>query len=195
MRTSTAQTPTDGRRRRGGLVLLELLIVVAIIGMMTGLATVSLTGVFAKKKFEQEAYAIVDVLKRAYHASMETNRRYAVVFDFVNGRYVLRQFATLDLQTLPEDEAVISVGHFSKYCVLDYVLFDDLMDTRDEGDTIGEAKFRAGHGGWQAGGKIVLLDVEGNPYSILVNRLCGNVRLVPGDAEILVPVDSSDLRF
>jgi len=198
MPISTAPTPGDRPRTRlheSGLVLMELIVVIMIIGMMTAMATLNLTGVFAQKKFEQEAYAIIDVLKKAYHASAETDRRYAVVFDFIDGAYVLRQFATLDLQTLPEDEAVISVGYFSKYCVLDYVLFDDFMDTRDEGDNISEARFLAGRGGWQYGGKIVLLDVDGNVYSIVVNRLCGDVKLVPGDAEILVPVDAGELQF
>ncbi|MBE0534904.1 MAG: hypothetical protein IH624_04480 [Phycisphaerae bacterium] len=197
MPTFTVPMPIDRRQAgpRRGLVLTELIVVVMIIGMMTSLAMLSLTGVFGQKKFEQEAYAIVDVLRKASHASAETDRRYAVVFDFIQGAYVLRQFVTLDLQTLPEDEAIISVGHFSKYCVLDYVLFDDFMDTRDEGDSISEARFIAGRGGWQYGGKIVLRDLDGNPYSIVVNRLCGNVKLVPGDADILVPVDAGELRF
>lgn len=176
-------------------MLTELIVVTMIIGMMTGLAMLSLGGVYSQKKFEQEAYTIVDILKKAYHASAETDRRYAVVFDFVEGAYILRQFASLDLQTLPADEAIISIGYFSKHCVLDYVLFDDFMDTRDEGDSISEARFLCGRGGWQYGGKIVLLDVEGNPYSIIVNRLCGDVKLVRGDAEILVPVNASELRF
>jgi hypothetical protein len=197
MRTFTALMRTNRPHASPlhGLVLTELIVVIMIVGMLTGLAMLSLGGVYSQKKFEQEAYTIVDILKKAYHASTETDRRYAVVFDFVEGVYVLRQFATLDLQTPSEDEAVISVGHFSKHCVLDYVLFDDFMDTRDEGDRISEARFLCGRGGWQYGGKIVLLDVEGQPYSIVVSRLCGDVKLVRGDAEILVPVNASDLRF
>jgi len=180
---------------RPGLVVAELLVVIAIISMMTGMAILSLTGVFGRKQFEKEAYAIIDILHKAQSASAETDRRYAVVFDFIEGTYVLRQFATLDLQTIPEDEAVLSVGYFSRNCRLDYVLFDDFMDTRDEGENISEARFIAGRGGWQYGGKIVLLDNDGNPYSIVVGRLCGDITLKPGDVEILMPVDKNELPF
>ena len=83
--------------RRPGLVLAELLVVIAILSMMTGMAILSLTGVFGRKQFEKEAYAIIDILHKAQNASAQTDRRYAVVFDFIEETYVLRQFATLDL--------------------------------------------------------------------------------------------------
>ncbi len=178
-----------------GLVLAELLVVIAVLAMLTAVAMLSVTSVFGRKQFEKEAYAIIDILHKAQNASAETPRRYAVVFDFVEGTYVLRQFATLDLQSIPQEEAILSVGSFSRHCQLDYVLFDDFMDTRDEGETISEARFIAGRGGWQYGGKIVLRDVDGNPYSIVVGRLCGDITLKQGDVDILVPVAKSELPF
>ena len=176
-------------------MLIELLVVVSIIGMMTAIATLSLGGIFARKQFETEAYAIIDVMKKAQHAAAQTDRRYAVVFDFIENAYVLRQFATLDLESIPEDKAILSQGSFTKNCRIDYVLFDDFMDTREEGDSIDEARFYAGRSGWQHGGKIVLIDIDGNPYSIVVNRLCGKITLEPGDVDILVPVKRDELRF
>ena len=207
--TSSAQTPIADAtatarliltlrcksQSTSGMILMELIVVISILGMMTGWAMLSLGGVFSKKQFEKEAYTIIDVLKKAQHATAQTDRRYAVVFDFIEETYVLRQFATLDLQTIPEDEAILFVGDFSRYCQLDYVLFDDFMDTRDEGESISEARFIVGRGGWQYGGKIVLVDDDGHPYSIVVGRLCGDITLKPGDVEILVPVDKSELPF
>jgi len=187
--------PKSCERHAPGLVLVELLVVIAVISLLTVMAMLSLTNVFARKQFEKEACAIIDVLHKAQSASARTDRRYAVVFDFINDTYILRQFATLDLQTIPESEAILSVGEFSRHCQLDYVLFDDFMDTRDEGENISEARFIAGRGGWQYGGKIVLRDIDGNPYSIVVNRLCGDITLKPGDVEILVPVSKSELPF
>ena len=178
-----------------GLVLVELLVVITVIAMLTAVAMLSVTSVVGKTQFEKEAYEIIDILHKAQNASAETTRRYAVVFDFVEGTYVLRQFATLDLQSIPEEEAVLSVSSFSRHCQLDYVLFDDFMDTRDEGESISEARFIAGRGGWQYGGKIVLRDVDGNPYSIVVGRFCGDITLKRGDVEILVPVKKNELRF
>jgi len=165
--------PKSCERHAPGLVLVELLVVIAVISLLTVMAMLSLTNVFARKQFEKEACAIIDVLHKAQSASARTDRRYAVVFD----------------------EAILSVGEFSRHCQLDYVLFDDFMDTRDEGENISEARFIAGRGGWQYGGKIVLRDIDGNPYSIVVNRLCGDITLKPGDVEILVPVSKSELPF
>jgi len=181
--------------RKPGLVLLELLVVMTIIGLMTAIAVPSLANVFGRRQFEKEAYDIIDVMKKAQHASAETDRRYAVIFDFIENSYVLREYATLDLESIPFDKAVLSQGYFSRNCRLDYVLFDDFMDTREEGDSISEARFYAGRAGWQNGGKIVLVDVDGNPYSIVVNRLCGKITLQPGDVDILVPLKRNDLRF
>jgi len=178
-----------------GLVLAELLVVIAVISMLTAVAMLSVTSVFGKKQFEKEAYAIIDILHKAQNASAETVRRYAVIFDFGEGTYVLRRFATLEMDALPREEAILAVGDFSRHCRLDYVLFDDFMDTREEGESISEAKFIAGRGGWQYGGKIVLLDVDGNPFSIVVGRLCGDITLKRGDVEIPAPVDKSELRF
>ena len=182
-------------RRSSGLVLIELLIVVSLIAMLTAVATLSLGPMFSRKQFEKEAYAIIDIMKKAQYAAAQTDRRYAVVFDFIEDAYILRQFATLDLESIPEDEAILSQTFFTQNCQLDYVLFDDFMDTREEGETIDEARFYAGRSGWQHGGKIVLVDVDGNPYSIIVNRLCGKITLEPGDVDILVPVDRDELRF
>ncbi len=177
------------------MILMELIVVISILGMMTAWAMLSLGGVFSKKQFEKEAYTIIDVLKKAQHATAQTDRRYAVVFDFVEETYTLRQYVTLDLETMPEEEAIIATNDFTRNCQLDYVLFDDFEDTRDEGNNMGEAKFRAGRNGWQNGGKIVLVDIDGNPYSIIVNRICGKITLQPGDVDLLVPLDRNELRF
>lgn len=183
------------KQRRCGLVLIELILVITMISILTAVAMLSVTGIFGKTQFEKEAYAIIDIMHKAQNASAETVRRYAVIFDFVEETYALRQFATLEMDAIPEEEAILAVGGFTRHCQLDYVLFDDFMDTRDEGESISEAKFIAGRGGWQYGGKIVLLDVDGNPYSIIVGRLCGDITLQQGDVEILVPVDKSELPF
>lgn len=174
---------------------MEVVVVISILGMMTAWAMLSLSGVFSKKQFEKEAYSIIDILKKAQNATMQTDRRYAVIFDFVEETYVLRQYATQALDMIPEEDAVLSTGYFSRNCQIDYILFDDNVDTRDFGEDTVEGKFLAGRNGWQNGGKIVLLDVDGNPYTILVNRLCGKITLKPGDVDLLIPLDRNELRF
>ena len=53
----------------------------------------------------------------------------------------------------------------------------------------------AGKSGWQNGGKVVLLDHDDNPYTILFNRLSKSVDMVPGDIDILEPRPQKDVPF
>jgi hypothetical protein len=48
----------------------------------------------------------------------------------------------------------------------------------------------AGRGGWQSGAKIVVLDREGNPFTIITNRFSKVITLLPGDMDILEPVEN-----
>ena len=69
-----------------------------------------------------------------------------------------------------------------------YVQFDD-----GEVAAENQAKFRAGHAGWQYGGKIVLVDENDMEYTIMVNRLDKTVEFLSGDVELLAPRE--DLAF
>jgi len=185
--------PNRADRPERALVLLEMLMVLIIIALMAGVVTVCLSGISTRTKFERQAYVFINILKMAQNAAAESDRRYAVILDFNEQAYTLRQFASLDLETIPPEEAVIATGNFTNQCYLDYVLFDDFEDTMDE--EAYEARFYAGHSGWQYGGKIVLLDADGNPYSVIVNRLSRVITLQPGDVEILVPQYAEDVPF
>ena len=180
-------------RRENALVLVELMVVMVIIAFMLGITMLSLTGVAGRSKFKQDAYKLVNTLKMAQNAAAKSDRRYAVILDFTEQTYTLRQFASLNLDIIPEDEAIISVSSFSDRCRLDYVIFDDFLDTRSwdlENSEYFRARFMAGHSGWQYGGKIVLLDIDGNQYSIVVNRLSKVIELKPGDVEILAAMEN-----
>ncbi len=185
------------KRRAGGrdraLVLMEMLVVLVIIGLMTALATLNFSSVSRRAKFEREAYAFINVLKMAQNAAAESDKRYAVILDFDEQSYTLRQFDSLSLDVIPDEEAIITTGYFTDECYLDWVLFDDFEYAIEE--TAYEARFYAGHSGWQYGGKIVLLDADGNPYSVVVNRLSRVITLQPGDVEILEPQYQEDVLF
>ena len=141
------------RCRRGGLVLIELLMVVALLGLMTGIAMLGFGAMWGDTHFKSRAEQLVNTFQMAYEAALQSDRRYAVILDQLNNVYILRQFETLDLQTLPDDEAIITVGRFDEDFQFDYVLYDDLEDTRERGESFTEARFYAGRAGWQFGGK------------------------------------------
>ena len=207
MLTSTAQTPDKVFRSRSNprlpivlttqlavyknraLVLVEMLIVLGIVVFLTTLVTLNFTGAVGRTEFQKQAYEFINTLKMAQNAAAESDRRYAVVLDFIEKTYTLREFASLDLATIPDDVAVIKVGNFTEHCQLDYVVLDDLRDTRDEGEDIESVRFLAGHSGWLFGGKIVLRDADGYPYSVLVNRISRVITLNEGDVEIMEPLE------
>lgn len=178
---------------RRAMVLMEMLVVLVIIGLITALAMINFSSVSRRAKFEREAYAFINVLKMAQNAAAESDKRYAVILDFNEQSYTLRQFDSLSLDVIPDEEAIITTGYFTDECYLDWVMFDDFEYAIEE--TAYEARFYAGHSGWQYGGKIVLLDADGNPYSVVVNRLSRVITLQPGDVEILEPQYQEDVPF
>lgn len=179
---------------RRGYVLLEVLIVVGLMAFLLSLGVISYSSLWGNRQFQQQAQELVNLFQMAQEAAAQSDRRYAVILDFVEQKYVLRQFATLDLQSIPDDEAIIHTGYFTDRFQLDYVLYDDLEDTREK-ENVTEARFYAGRSGWQYGGKVVVRDGEGNPWSILLSRMVQPVRLVEGDVPILLPVKPDDMPF
>ena len=206
MPTCTAQMRIDGtldgfldkarrtdKERRWAFVLVEMLIVLTMVALMTLLAMINFSSAFTKAKFEREVNNFINVLKMAQNAAAESDKRYAVVLSFDEQSYTLRQFDSLSLDVIPEEDAIIMTGYFTDECYLDWILFDDFEYAIEE--TAFEARFYAGHSGWQYGGKIVLLDADGNPYSVVVNRLSRVISLLPGDVEILEPQYPEDVPF
>ncbi|MCK5175340.1 MAG: prepilin-type N-terminal cleavage/methylation domain-containing protein [Planctomycetes bacterium] len=176
-----------------GFTLIEMLVVIAIFSMIVALTSLALTGAAGKSAFRRQANEFIRVMTMAQNAAAESDRRYAVILNFDEQRYTMRQqfialeMSEVDLATVPYEEDVITNGQFTEQCQLLYVHFDDLEDISDSSTSAGVG-FVAGHSGWEAGGKIVLLDRDGNPYSIIINRMSRIINMyageiMPGDAE------------
>jgi len=193
--TAPSWNKTGQRPRSGALVLVEMLVVLLIIGMITSAGMLSLSAISGQSRFIRQGQRLVGVFQSAYDAAQQSDRRYAVVLYFADQNYVLRQFVSLDFEGIAENESILREGSFNDNFQLDYVLYDDLEDTRELGQTMTEARFYAGHSGWQCGGKVVLRDRDGQPWSILVYRMGKPVELVKGDVPILLPQKSNELSF
>jgi prepilin-type N-terminal cleavage/methylation domain-containing protein len=176
-----------------GLVLMELLIVIAILSMMVALASLAFTPRLLFTNTERSAQQFMRALKMALNASAESGQRYAVVLDFDEQMYALMPYATLDKDQILAEQPVLMTGKFHEDFQLSYVRFDDSQDTRNW-DVSQASYFRvwlmAGRGGWQSGAKIVVLDREGNPFTIITNRFSKVITLLPGDMDILEPVEN-----
>jgi hypothetical protein len=135
--------------------------------------------------FKNQAQGLVVDLNRAALAASETGRRYEVIVDIAKQGYILREISSANLADIIQEE-VIDEHLFTKDARIKYVKFDDMQS---ETATEGWARFRCGKAGWQAGGKIVLVDASGNEYSIVVNRINKMITLANGDVEILQPQD------
>ena len=174
-----------------GFTLTELVVVVLLVSLFTTLAVTNLFGLLTKNKFKAQAAEFVSTMQMAVTAAAQSDRRYEVIIDLSEQKYTLRQITTSDLEQVLEEEIIVE-NDFSDNCIATYVVFDDLTQT-DE-NTL-KAFFRAGSTGWQAGGKIVLLDENEQPYSVVVNRINRIVTLKEGDVEILKPKSKDEMQF
>jgi Tfp pilus assembly protein FimT len=177
------------RHADSALTLTELIVVLVVISLFILLVPMNLFGILTKSTFNVQAQELISTLQMAASAAAESDRRYEVILDITEQSYTLRQITTPDLSEVLEEEIIVK-NDFSDKCRLFYVLFDDGDYTNKE-----RAKFRAGHSGWQYGGKIVLLDSQGNEYSVVISRLSGIVTLERGDFELLTPQRGDELFF
>jgi len=167
----------------------ELVVVILVVSMFVLLAQMHLFGLLRKNTFRAQVQELVSTMQMAASAAAESDRRYEVIIDIPEQRYMLRQITTLDLSQVLEEEVIVE-DNFGDNCRVIYVRFDDGDFTSED-----KAKFRAGHSGWAYGGKIVLLDEKERPYSIVVSRLNRMVTLEQGDVELLWPKTKDDVPF
>jgi prepilin-type N-terminal cleavage/methylation domain-containing protein len=192
MPTYTAPTRINRKVKReySAFTLTELIIVVVIVSLFLLLAVSNIFALLGKNTFRAQVQQFVSAMQMAASAAAESDRRYEVIIDLTEQSYLLRQITSPDLKQVLEEEV-------TENCQGDYGLFDD-GDYSKEGWSYtneGRAMFRAGHAGWQYGGKIVLLDEAGQPYSVVINRLNRIVTLEEGDVEILKPKAVEDVVF
>ncbi len=194
-KTKTASGKPD--LRCGGLVLVEMLMVLGIIAFITSIAMFSFSAMTGKSYFKRKAATLVQAFQSAVNTAQQSDRRYAVILNFDEKTWMLRQFNQLNFEGIPEDQAVIKTGFFDPRFDIDYVLYDDGVDTRypREGQMTNAAIFFAGHGGWRNGGKVVLRDEDGNLWSIVIYRIGKPVELLEGDAPIMAPIPAEQLPF
>jgi prepilin-type N-terminal cleavage/methylation domain-containing protein len=172
-----------------GFTFTELIVVILIVSLLVLLAMLNLSGLLGKNTFRARVQELVSTMQMTASTAAESDRRYEVIIDITEQGYLLRQITTPDLSQVLEEEIIVE-NYLSDNCRVDYVLFDD-----GEYANEGRAKFRAGHSGWAYGGKIVLLDENEQPYSVVVNRLNRTITLVEGDVELLEPKPKDELPF
>lgn len=187
----TKYASRDTLRSSRGFTLTELVVVVLIVSLFVVLAMMNLVGLLGQSTFKAQAQEFISTMQAAVSTAAESDRRYEVIVDLTEQSYTLRQITTPDLLQVLEEEIIVK-NDFSENCMASYVLFDDLQST-DEDHQI--ARFRAGHAGWQYGGKIVLLDKNEQPYSVVVNRMNRIVTLKKGDVELLMPKAKDEVPF
>lgn len=165
----------------------ELVIVIVMVSLFVLLAQVHLFGLLRRNTFRALVQDFVSTMQMAARAAAESDRRYEVIIDLTEQSYLLRQITSPDLSQVLEEEIIV-YSDFGNNCRVAYVEFDDGDYTNQ-----GLAKFRAGHAGWQYGGKIVLLDENEQPYSVVVNRLNRTINLTRNDVALRVPKAKNDV--
>ena len=185
-RPSRAVSP---RARTDAFVLVELIVVIALLGLLLLVAQVNLFGMLRRSTFKAQVQDFLSVMQMAAANAAQSNRRFEVIIDLAEQSYLLRQITTSNLDDVREEE-IVAQGVFGNHCSVSYVEFDDGDATNKD-----RAKFRAGHAGWAYGGKIVFLDESEQAYAVVVNRLTPVVQLVPGDPALMTPKAKEEVPF
>lgn len=175
--------------RYAAFTLVEMVVAITVLALFLTVAMPNFFSMLGKRTFRGQLQDFISTMQRAATAAAQSRERYEVIIDLDRQSYMLREISSNNLAQVREDEIIIQ-GEFGQECWVSYVLFDDGAQTNE-----GRAKFRAGHAGWQYGGKIVFLDQEGQPYSVMVNRMNGVVELKEGDAFIMWPRREQDVSF
>ncbi len=169
--------------------LTELVVVILIVSLIVLLAGTNLYGLLVKSTFRGQIQQLISEMQMVASSAAETGRKYEVIFDLNQQGYIIREITSADLSTVLEEE-IIDSYYFGDNCLIAYVIFDDGIYTNQD-----RAKFRVGRSGWQAGGKIVLLDATQRSYSIIVNRLNRTIELKDDDVGFLMPKSQEEVAF
>ncbi|MFC1738210.1 Tfp pilus assembly protein FimT/FimU [Planctomycetota bacterium] len=186
---SHQQKCSSSPSRMRAFTLIEFIIVIMMISLFLLLAVLNFSEVFARNSFKAQIQELVSTMQMAANAVAQSNRRYEVIIDLDQQNYMLREITSPQLSQVLEEEIIVD-DDLSESCWLAYVVFDDGAFTNE-----GQAKFRAGHSGWQYGGKVVLLDENDRAYSVIVNRLNRIIELKEGDVGFLIPRRPDEIAF
>ena len=188
-RTKDENRSSKINHRGCGFTLIESMVVIVVVGLFAFMVQLHLFGLLRKNTFKARVQEFVSTMQMAASAAGESDRRYEVIIDIPQQEYILREITNPDLSQVLEEEIIIA-DRFSENCRVSYVVFDDGESTSED-----RAKFRTGRSGWQYGGKIVLLDENEQPYSVVVSRLNRMVTLEQGDVLLLEPKSRDEILF
>jgi len=213
MRTCSAPTPANRRHvsptheprsqpesvvfrsgcvRVKALTLTELLVVLSFISLLVIIAQVNLADVLRRNTFKAQVQEFVSMMQMAASHAAESGHRYEMIINLADQTYLLRELTGSDLSAAVQEEQIITQGAFRGNCKVAYVEFDDgtYANSNEE-----KTKFRAGHAGWQYGGKVVFLDESEHPYTVVVNRVTPIVQLIEGDPPLMRPKAKEEVPF
>jgi Tfp pilus assembly protein FimT len=182
----------SGRVRAPALTLVELLVVLSFISLLVIIAQVNLFDVLRRNTFKAQVQDFVSMMQMAASRAAESGQRYEMIISLADQTYLLRELTGSDLTAAVQEEQIITQGAFRGNCKVAYVEFDDgtYANTNEE-----RTKFRAGHAGWQYGGKVVFLDESEHAYAVIVNRVTPIVQLIEGDPPLMKPRAKEEVPF
>jgi type II secretory pathway pseudopilin PulG len=179
-----------GRARLMAFTLVELLVVMSLMSLLILIAQVNLFGMLRRNTFKAQVQDFVSTMQMAASHAGESGQRYEMIINLAEQSYLLRELTDTDLTALPSVEQTVTEGAFRGNCRIAYVEFDDGTYTNED-----KARFRAGHAGWQYGGKIVFLDESEQPYAVIVNRVTPIIQLIEGDPPLMTPKTKEQVPF
>ncbi len=186
-----------------GFTLVEILLVIGLISLMSGVGMISYSAMWGSLKFKREVRELVNIFQMAQDAAAQSDKRYEIILDSDAQGFVFREFigfTVLDDERPLEDDNVdaIQKTNFSDAVYLKFVEYDYYTEEEEvllAVEKINFYRFVTGRPGWQAGGRIVLLDENDRPWTIVTHRFAKPVELIEGYESIPEPRNREDMAI
>lgn len=162
-------------RRRSGFTLLELILVVAILGIMVGVVAIRMDSMVPKYRLRGAAREVGANLKLAKSRAASTGRNVYVAFDVSEGKHwLLVAFPKLERDGTPKEPVEFEYQEIFKRALPSGVKFVDVLLSPDQKVEQGKAMVRVSPFGL-SNHVVVNLRGEDKPMAVRMNGLTGMI--------------------
>ncbi len=174
-------------RSRRGFSLVELMMVIAILGLMAAYVSLNMDGVTAKRRFQSQVRQLGATVEWARGGAIGRGKPYKMIYDLDNQEYWIMIPIEPEEGAPPGQELEYEILG-EKFEVLSSVKIRSLQFPGGEQETNGEVEIYFTPKGTE-GSHIVILertDIDAEPVSIRFNAIIGSASVARGEQEFKV---------
>jgi type II secretion system protein H len=180
----------SSRRGRAGFTLVELMVVIAIIGIMTAMMIPEMTGTLQDALLRSTSRELINVFDLAYSRAVSLNQLRRVRLDEKTGRYLVEKQVTENGQDnfVPADDVPGCKGELDSRIAVEFhqpgeISADENAAAPVSGSDVGGVAISFYPDGTADGGDITLRDREGFRLLLHINPVTARIHIVEMERE------------